>query len=224
MFKLVYCLRRKPNMSVEEFQQYWRDVHAPLVAERAELLGIKRYIQAHSTMPDLIPVFQQRNGGSPEPYDGVAEIWFDSLDALGSEDPAVQQAAADLLADEGNFIDLAQSPSGSHRRTSSSPEAGRGACHRGRVRSYWSWVVERGRGRGANGEETAHVQSTIPPASCAGGCRQPVLDRGGLGCHTRHGVGGGQRVARRSRRHAGCGSKEPPRRVEQSPSTVSRWR
>ena len=110
MFKLIYCLRRKPNMSVEEFQQYWRDVHAPLVAERAELLGIKRYIQAHSTMPDLIPVFQQRNGGSAEPYDGVAEIWFDSLDALGSEDPAVQQAAADLLADEGNFIDLAQSP------------------------------------------------------------------------------------------------------------------
>lgn len=110
MFKLVYCLRRKPGMSVEEFQQYWRDVHAPLVAERAELLGIKRYVQAHSTLPDLIPVFQQRNGGSPDPYDGVAEIWFESLESMGSDDPAVQQAAADLLADEGNFIDLAQSP------------------------------------------------------------------------------------------------------------------
>jgi len=56
------------------------------------------------------PVFQERNGGSPEPYDGVAEVWFDSLDALGSTDPAVQQASADLLADEANFIDLAQSP------------------------------------------------------------------------------------------------------------------
>ena len=110
MLKLVYCLRRKPDMSVEEFQRYWRDVHAPLVAERAALLGIKRYIQVHTAFPDLIPVFQSRNGGSPEPYDGVAEIWFETLEALSSEDPAVQQAAADLLADEGNFIDLAQSP------------------------------------------------------------------------------------------------------------------
>jgi len=110
MLKLVYCLRRKPDMSVEEFRRYWREVHAPLVAERAELLGIKRYVQVHTTFPDLIPVFQARNGGSPEPYDGVAEIWFETLEALSSEDPAVQQAAADLLADERNFIDLAQSP------------------------------------------------------------------------------------------------------------------
>jgi len=110
MLKLIYCLRRKPELSREEFQQYWRDVHAPLVAERADLLGIKRYIQAHTTLPEVIPALQERNGGSPEPYDGVAEIWLETLDALGSEDPAVQQATADLLTDEGNFIDLAQSP------------------------------------------------------------------------------------------------------------------
>jgi uncharacterized protein (TIGR02118 family) len=110
MLKLIYCLRRKPDLSVEEFQEYWRTVHAPLVAERAELLGIKRYIQAHTTVPEVIPALQERNGGSPEPYDGVAEIWIETLDQLGSEDPAVQKAMADLLADEGNFIDLAQSP------------------------------------------------------------------------------------------------------------------
>ncbi len=110
MLKLVYCLRRKPELSVEDFQRYWRDVHAPLVSDRAELLGIKRYIQAHTSMPEVNGILQQRNGGSPEPFDGVAEIWVETLDALASEDPAVQQAAADLLADEGNFIDLARSP------------------------------------------------------------------------------------------------------------------
>jgi uncharacterized protein (TIGR02118 family) len=110
MLKLVYCLRRKPEMSVEDFQRYWRDVHAPLVAERAELLGIKRYVQAHTGMSEVNAVLQARNGGSPEPYDGVAELWVESLAALASEDPAVQQAAADLLADEGNFIDVANSP------------------------------------------------------------------------------------------------------------------
>jgi uncharacterized protein (TIGR02118 family) len=110
MLKLIYCLRRKPDMSLEEFQRYWREVHAPLVAERAEVLGVKRYIQAHTTLPEVIPALQERNGGSPAPYDGVAEIWVETLDALTSEDPLVQQAAADLLADEANFIDLAQSP------------------------------------------------------------------------------------------------------------------
>ena len=110
MLKLVYCLRRKPELTVEDFQRYWRDVHAPLVAERAALLGIKRYVQVHTGMPEVNAVLQARNGGSPEPYDGVAELWVESLDALASEDPAVQQAAADLLEDEGNFIDRSKSP------------------------------------------------------------------------------------------------------------------
>jgi uncharacterized protein (TIGR02118 family) len=111
MIKLTYCLRRKPGMSVEDFQRYWREVHAPLVADRAELLGIQRYIQLHTAdLPEVHAALQARNGGSPERYDGVAELWFESLDALGSEDPAVQQAQVDLLEDERNFIDLASSP------------------------------------------------------------------------------------------------------------------
>ncbi|MFT5269899.1 MAG: hypothetical protein ACI88C_003345, partial [Acidimicrobiales bacterium] len=29
MIKLVFALRRKPELSLEEFQTYWRTVHAP---------------------------------------------------------------------------------------------------------------------------------------------------------------------------------------------------
>ena len=43
IIKLTYCLRRKPGMTWDEFSDYWRNVHAPLVAERAAVLGIKRY-------------------------------------------------------------------------------------------------------------------------------------------------------------------------------------
>ena len=110
MLRLIYCLRRKPGLSVEEFQRYWREVHAPLVLDRAKLLGVERYIQAHTGMPEVNAALQGRNGGSPEPFDGVAELWFETLDAMASEDPAVQQAAADLLNDEQNFIDLPNSP------------------------------------------------------------------------------------------------------------------
>jgi uncharacterized protein (TIGR02118 family) len=111
MYKLTYCLRRKPGMTLEDFQRYWLDVHAPLVAERAELLGIKKYIQVHTAdLPEVHAGLQARNGGSPEPYDGVAELWAESLESMASDDPKVQQAALDLLEDERNFIDLPNSP------------------------------------------------------------------------------------------------------------------
>jgi uncharacterized protein (TIGR02118 family) len=111
MYKLTFCLRRKPGISREEFQRYWRETHAPLVAERAELLGVRRYVQVHTADLDgLHAAFQARNGGAPEPYDGVAELWFDDLEAIATDDPRRQQAAAELLEDEKNFIDLPNSP------------------------------------------------------------------------------------------------------------------
>jgi uncharacterized protein (TIGR02118 family) len=111
VIKLTYCLRRRQGMTLDEFQRYWRTTHAPLVAERAEVLGIRRYVQVHtSDLPDVHAILQGRNGGSPEPFDGVAELWFDSLDAMGSGDPDVARANAELFEDEKNFIDLASSP------------------------------------------------------------------------------------------------------------------
>lgn len=111
MIKLTFALRRRPDLSREEFQTYWRGTHAALVAERADVLNIKRYVQLHtSDVPGLHAALQRRNGGSPEPFDGVAELWFDSMDDFGSDDPVVRRAQQDLLDDERNFIDLPNSP------------------------------------------------------------------------------------------------------------------
>lgn len=111
MIKLTFCLRRLPGMTREEFQRYWRETHAALVAERADVMRIRRYVQVHTAdLRGLHKSLQTRNGGAPEPYDGVAELWFDSLGEIGGDDPARQQAAAELLADERNFIDLPNSP------------------------------------------------------------------------------------------------------------------
>ncbi|MGH7417889.1 MAG: EthD domain-containing protein, partial [Candidatus Rokuibacteriota bacterium] len=48
MIKLVFCLRRLPNLSREEFQRYWLDTHGPLVRQLAPALGVKRYVQVHT--------------------------------------------------------------------------------------------------------------------------------------------------------------------------------
>jgi uncharacterized protein (TIGR02118 family) len=113
MVKIVFCLRRKPGLSPQEFQDYWRTRHAPLVQERAQSLGIRRYVQSHTLYDPRLNGLAEQRGFVGEPFDGVAELWFDSGEVLHANPnaPAASlQAAKDLLTDEGNFIDLANSP------------------------------------------------------------------------------------------------------------------
>lgn len=96
-------------MSWDEFSDYWREVHAPLVKARAEVLGIRRYVQVRTVQErELHARLQARNGGAPEPFDGIAELWYDQL--RGERHPDAAQAARELLEDERNFIDLPNSP------------------------------------------------------------------------------------------------------------------
>jgi hypothetical protein len=117
MMKLVYCLKRRPGMSLEEFQDYWRNRHAPLVKQHADVLGIRRYVQVHTRPgPHSDAIRAARTGGdlsnAPEIYDGVAEIWIERLPEGGNATPndAARAAAQALLEDEARFIDLANSP------------------------------------------------------------------------------------------------------------------
>jgi uncharacterized protein (TIGR02118 family) len=111
MVKLTFCLHRLPNLSREEFQRYWREHHAPLVAAHAETLRIRRYVQAHTITTPMDAGLRQSRGG-PEGYDGVAELWWDSIEDLlapGATEEG-RHAGAALLEDERKFIDLARSP------------------------------------------------------------------------------------------------------------------
>lgn len=113
MIKLTFCLHRLPSLSRDEFQRYWREQHAPLVAHHAATLRIRRYVQTHS-LPDGDPVNAglRASRGGPEDYDGVAELWWDSLDDLAAATASDEGRAASLalLEDERRFIDLARSP------------------------------------------------------------------------------------------------------------------
>ena len=111
MIKLTFCLRRRDGMTLDEFQRYWRDEHGPLVRRHADTLGIRRYVQLHRRPSPVDDALRASRGG-PEPYDGVAELWFDSVDALAvaASSPEGQAAGAALLEDEQRFIDLEASP------------------------------------------------------------------------------------------------------------------
>ena len=111
MIKVMFCLRRLPDLSSEGFQRYWREVHGSLVRERALVLGMRRYVQSH-TLPDSFNETLRRGRGGPEPYDGIAELWWDDYPSLAPEVVPLERrrAARELLEDERRFIDLARSP------------------------------------------------------------------------------------------------------------------
>lgn len=111
MIKLTFCLVRLPHLTREEFQDYWCHHHGPLVRSVAHELQIRRYVQFHS-LPEELSAAVRASRDAPAEFDGVAELWFDSLEAViaNGQRPEAQEAGRRLLEDEKKFIDLARSP------------------------------------------------------------------------------------------------------------------
>ncbi len=92
MFKVIALLKRKPGMSVAEFQHHWRYRHGALVAACAR---IRRQVQSRA-----LPQGYQKGELL---FDGISETWFDSDQAYRAylHDPA----SSAILADQANFLD-----------------------------------------------------------------------------------------------------------------------
>lgn len=100
-------LRRKPDLSVESFQRYWRDNHGPLVASLADELNILRYVQVHAVEGNVAQRWAGARGTMEPHYDGMAQLWWESEEAFAAGNP---QAAQRLDEDEARFVDLPGSP------------------------------------------------------------------------------------------------------------------
>ena len=91
MTKVLVLIRKRSDLSTNEFRRYWRETHAPLAAK---MPGLRKYIQDHMipdpTRDDL-------------PCDGIAELWFDSAEAFHAALASPEGQAT--LADGPNFLD-----------------------------------------------------------------------------------------------------------------------
>jgi len=101
MIKVTELLVRKNGMSREEFQDYWRTVHGPLVMSIPEnIRHVRKYVQSH-TLSDWFPFL----AGDGPLYDGAAEIWCDNLEAALEmfAEPTYREL---IYPDEQKFLDL----------------------------------------------------------------------------------------------------------------------
>lgn len=99
MLKIVTLMKRRPDLSVEEFQADWRERHGPLMAR---LPGLLRYVQSHALLQGY------RKGELL--FDGIAELWFDdeAAHAAAKASPIFAAAEQDLdrFADRSALIEM----------------------------------------------------------------------------------------------------------------------
>ena len=90
--KMVAFLKKRGDLSVDAFQAHWNSPHGAL---GAAVPGTRRYVQCHP-----LPSSYQ-NGRTPL-WDGVAEIWFDSDEAMRSS--AATPEYQTVMTDDPNFL------------------------------------------------------------------------------------------------------------------------
>ena len=111
MIKLVYVIRKRADISEKDFHEYWLKTHGPLVRGFAKSMRAKKYVQSHAVHEDAGKQIRTTRPKMTETYDGITEVWWDSLEDF-SGGGAVQdsaEAARALLEDESKFIDFERS-------------------------------------------------------------------------------------------------------------------
>jgi uncharacterized protein (TIGR02118 family) len=111
MLKIIICMKRRPEMSRAEFLRYWKEDHAKVVTEVAGPMGIRRNVHNHTITTAIDERLRAGRGAEMDDYDGVAESWFDSMDALVAVTSSEEgrRAARRLAEDEARFIDFSRS-------------------------------------------------------------------------------------------------------------------
>ena len=100
MLKMTILLRRRSDMSHEEFVAYHRNNHGPLFSSLAEVKQyVRHYVQCHATGDQLM--------GLPDnKIDGSTELWFDDLAGMSALFGSANYIKI-IRPDEAMFLDLA---------------------------------------------------------------------------------------------------------------------
>jgi hypothetical protein len=107
--KLVHFLRKRPEYTEPQFDQRWKDQHAPLLLEALKPLGVlRKYVQNPRLPFDPVhfkgTLFEKGGMGM---HAGIEELWFNNLDDLARlrASPAWEKVRASYagIAAEGSF-------------------------------------------------------------------------------------------------------------------------
>ena len=98
LLKVSCLLTRRPDLTHEQFYEYWTEKHTPMLSKpQPGAPKVYRYVQLHP-IADAVPALKTA------PYDGVAEIWFENLEDAAAMFTSPHYKTV-VAADEDKFLD-----------------------------------------------------------------------------------------------------------------------
>jgi uncharacterized protein (TIGR02118 family) len=82
--KVIALLKARPGMTRDEFASRWIDEHAPLTLRFPNLKGYRINV----------PLVEYQEVEGELPYDGTAELWWDSLEDMKADYASSEAEAA----------------------------------------------------------------------------------------------------------------------------------
>jgi hypothetical protein len=100
--KVVRTIRRRPDLTLQQFKDYWLHQHSRLEKERTETTRVRRIV---ATFPLGGPIGAE---GAQPPFDGMVALYFENPDAAKRQFAAT--APSVMRQDEVNFVDMSEAP------------------------------------------------------------------------------------------------------------------
>ncbi len=98
LLKVSCLLTRRSNLTHEQFFRYWTEKHTPMLAKPDPTAPkVYRYVQLQP-IPETVPRLKTA------PYDGVAEVWFESIEDAAAMFTSEHYNTV-VAKDEENFLD-----------------------------------------------------------------------------------------------------------------------
>jgi len=96
MIKEIALMKKKQGLSLDEFARYYKETCAPLAVRH---VGMKRYVLN----------FAMSLPSGEQPYDAVAEVWWDDMQSFQAASELMQSEKGKVLLDSlDNFADFSQ--------------------------------------------------------------------------------------------------------------------
>jgi len=111
MIRLLYCVRKKPELTQAQFRQYWNDpAFDTLIQQVTEQSNALSHTKTLALQVEATArIVSDR--GTQDPYDGVLEYWWengaDILDLMDS--PIGQELLSKTKEHQSQFIDFSRS-------------------------------------------------------------------------------------------------------------------